>query len=180
MPAMRRAVRAVVFVVVLTLTGCGDDDRGDIAPEAWAGQVCQALTPWRSEIDALMVRAQQRMDSAKGPEQAKTGLVELLTGAEAASEQARARVEAAGEPDAGNGRKVAAEFTDSLRRTRDAYGKAKTTVAALPTKQSKPFYDSVSAAFGQLSTEYAAGGLDLEKVNSPELRKAFDEVPACQ
>jgi hypothetical protein len=183
----RRATPAVLVAVVLaagsvlaTVVGCGSKDRGDVAPQAWAGQVCQALTPWRAAIDGLMVQAQRRMDTAKGPDQAKTGLVELLGGAEAASEQARAKVAAAGQPDAGNGRTVAAEFTESLRRTRDAYGKAKTTVAALPTQSSKTFYDSVSAAFGQLTTEYSAGALNLDKVSSPELRKAFDEVPACR
>jgi hypothetical protein len=150
--------------------------------------VCQALTPWRSEIDALMTRAQQRMDTAArtagdtpaGAAQAKSGLVELLGGAEASSEQARSRVAAAGLPDAENGRRVAAEFTESLRRTRDAYAKAKSAIAALPTAEAKKFYDAVASAFGQLNVDYAAGAIDLEAVRSRELKQAFDEVPACR
>jgi hypothetical protein len=176
-----RILLPLVFVAVaLAGAGCGDDDRGDVSPADWAGKVCQALAPWRSEIDALMVRAQQRMDSAKGPEQAKTGLVELLGGAETSSEQARARVAAAGAPDAENGKRVAAEFAESLRRTRDAYGAAKNTVAGLPTERATTFYDEVSTAFGKLNTDYAAGAIDLDAVRSRELQRAFDEVPECR
>jgi hypothetical protein len=155
-----------------------------VAAGTWAGAVCTALTPWRGEIDALMVRAQQRLDAAAkgsaGVAQAKDGLVELLVGAESASEQARSRVQGAGTPDADNGRVVAAEFTDSLRRTRDAYGRAKNTVAALPTTDAKTFYDAVLAAFAELEKDYAAGSLDLSRVSSRELKKAFAEVPACR
>jgi hypothetical protein len=194
MPRPRTVPVLVVLVGLLGgaggiggVTGCGigggaaaGAGRGDVAPHTWAGQVCAALTPWRTEIDALMVRAQQRMDAASRADQAKAGLVELLAGAEAASEQARSRVAAAGVPDAENGRRVASEFTDSLRRTRDAYGRARTTVAGLSTAQSKAFYDAVTAAFAQLDNEYAAGAVDPSKVASRELKQAFDEVPECR
>jgi hypothetical protein len=185
MSRVRVLVVALTALAVLLASGCGDDepdgkDRGDVAAATWAGEVCAALTPWRGEIDALMTRAQQRMDQAANADQAKTGLLELLGGAESASEQARAKIAAAGLPDATNGKRAAAEFTDSLRRTRDAYGKAKEAVKNLPTADQTAFYDAVSVAFGQLDKDYAAGSLDLDKVNSPELKKAFDEVPACK
>jgi hypothetical protein len=184
MPRLRMHLVALFLTAGAGLAGCGDDgdakDRGDVAAATWAGTVCSALGPWRTEIDALMTKAQQRMDSAANADQAKSGLLELLGGAEAASEQARAKVAAAGLPDASNGRKAAAEFADSLRRTRDAYGKAKEAVKNLPTANQKAFYDGVATAFGQLDRDYNAGALRLDEVNSPELRQAFDEVPACK
>lgn len=178
-----RAVRMflMVAVVMAATAACGGDDRegrGEVAAATWAGAVCSALGPWRTEIDSLMAKAQQRMDSASNAAQAKTGLLELLGGAENASEQARAKVAAAGEPDAENGKKAAAEFADTLRRTRDAYGKAKETVTGLSTASATKFYDDVTTAFGQLDKDY--GALDLDKVKSPELKKAFDEVEACK
>lgn len=175
-------VRVLVVVAVLALAGCGGDgagDRGSVAAATWAGAVCSALGPWRTEIETLLTRAQQRMDSAGNAEQAKTGLLELLGGAESASEQARSKVVAAGEPDAENGKGAAKEFADTLRRTRDAYGKAKATVTNLQTGDQKSFYDSVSAAFAELEKDYSAGALNLDKVKSKELQKAFDEVEAC-
>jgi hypothetical protein len=181
---MPRVRVLLVALIALLAAACGDgsgsggEDRGDVAATTWAERVCGALGPWRGEIDALMTRAQQRMDGAANADQAKTGLLELLGGAEQASEQARAKVAAAGLPDAADGRRTAAEFTDTLRRTRDAYGKAKETVKSLPTADQKAFYDAVGAAFGQLDKDY--GEVNLERVNSPELQKAFDEVPACK
>lgn len=193
---MRRLVTPVFVAVVLgaavfggALTGCGggDEGRGDVAADDWVATVCQALRPWRGEIEELMARAQRSMDAAaaggSGPAaagSAKTGLVDLLAGAEASSERARSRVAAAGVPDADNGRRVAAEFAGSLGRTRDAYGRARDSVANLPTAQPKQFYDAVSAAFAQLATDYSAGALDLDKVGSRELKKSFAEVPECR
>jgi hypothetical protein len=179
---LRLAVATALLVVAAAVAGCGDDrsDRGDVAPEAWAGRVCAALAPWRGEIDALTGRAQAQMDAAKSPDQAKKSLVELLAGAETSSERARAAVAAAGLPDAANGRRVATEFAQSLERTRDAYGRAKTAVNALATAQAKAFYDGVAAVFAQLTKEYAASAPDPDKITSTELRKAFDKVPACR
>lgn len=179
--AMKRLLAvAVLLLAASTAAACGDDDggRGDVAAATWAGAVCSALTPWRTEIDSLMTKAQQRMDAASNAAQAKVGLVELLSGAENASEQARSKVAAAGQPDAENGKQAATEFADTLRRTRDAYGKAKQTVTGLQTGDQPKFYDGVTAAFGQLDKEY--GALDLNKVKSAELKKAFAEVEACR
>jgi hypothetical protein len=178
-----RVLLAVAALTLATSTACGGDDetdRGSVAAATWAAAVCSALAPWRTEIDSLMTRAQQRMDTAANADQAKAGLLELLGGAENASEQARSKVAAAGEPDAENGKGAAKEFTDTLRRTRDAYGKAKQSVTTLQTADSKKFYDGVSVAFKELENDYSAGALKLDKVKSKELQKAFDEVEACK
>lgn len=181
MPGVR--VLMVALLALATTAACGGDekdDRGSVAAATWAGAVCSALGPWRTEIDSLMTRAQQRMDSAANADQAKTGLLELLGGAENASEQARSKVAAAGEPDAENGKQAAKEFADTLRRTRDAYGKAKEKVTTLATADSTKFYDGVSVAFKELEKDYSAGALNLDKVKSKDLQKAFDEVEACK
>ncbi|GIJ47391.1 hypothetical protein Val02_42770 [Virgisporangium aliadipatigenens] len=180
---VHRRFLAGLLVLVALVTACGeakDDGRGDKEPEAWAGAVCAALTPWRTRITDLTSQAQQQMNAARTAEQAKTGLVGLLGGAESASEEARGKIVAAGVPDASNGRQVATEFADALRRTRDAYANAKGSVTALPTADAKGFYAEVQKAFGQLDKEYKAAAVDPTKVDSAELKKAFDAVPACR
>ena len=180
--AMRRLAAIVVVLACVNAAGCGGDDkgRGDVAPKAWAAEVCAALKPWRTAIGALTTSAQQQMSAAKNAGQAKTSLVKLLTGAQAASEQARVAVEKAGAPEVDNGRSIAAEFTASLARSRDAYGRAKASVEALPTRDDKAFYDGVQAAFTTLNSEYAATGADPSKVGSQALQQAFAEEPACR
>jgi len=149
-------------------------------PRAWAASVCTALSPWRSEIGTLTARTQQQMAAATTPAQAKENLVRLFGGAESASEKARASVARAGVPDVDHGKQVAAGFTASLGAVRDAYGRARDGVAALGTTPSGAFYGQVAAIVDRLNAEYARSELDTSRIDSVELKKAFDEVPECR
>ncbi len=173
---MRRPLIALALLAVLaTAAGCS----GGPPPRAWAASVCETLTPWRAEIDALTTRAQEQTPHAATPEQAKDNLVHMLEGARDASERARGKVESAGVPEVEGGQAVAAGMIDSLRKIRDAYAKARDTVDGLPTADPPAFYDGVESAMKTLQQEYAASSLDTSKLHSPELQKAFDEVPEC-
>lgn len=171
----------LLFVLVSAgTTGCGSDGNGDVAPKRWAQAVCTALTPWRVEIADLTTKAQQQLQSAKTAAQTKTNIVELLSGAETASEKARAGVSGAGVPDVSGGDKVAQQFTASLSKARDAYGNARRSVEALPTADAKTFYTSVGSAFAVLKEEYEQSAIDPKHVGQKDLQKAFSEVPECR
>jgi hypothetical protein len=150
------------------------------APRAWAAAVCQALSPWRTEIGTLTTRTQQLMTTKTTAPQAKENLIRLFGGAEAASETARAGVERAGVPDVDKGDLVAEGFVGSLSAMRDAYGKARDGVEALAPTPADAFYTSVGGVVDTLNQEYAASGLDTSRLDSVELKKAFDEVPECR
>ncbi|WP_091668812.1 hypothetical protein [Micromonospora auratinigra] len=165
----------VLATLVLVLAGCGGP-----SPRAWASSVCQALTPWRAEIDKLTSSTQQQMTAQTTPAQAKENLVRLFAGAERASESARSRIEEAGVPETDHGAEISAGFRASLSKMRDAYGRARDTIDGLDTAQAGPFYDGVRAAVDTLNKEYDASSLDTSKLNSPELKQAFDEVPECR
>jgi predicted lipid-binding transport protein (Tim44 family) len=169
--------RPLVFVALLALAlaGCSEGP----PPRAWAANVCSALTPWRAEITTLTSRAQEQTPNSATPEQAKDTLVRMLEGARDSSERARDKVEAAGVPEVDGGKEIAAGVIDSLRKMRDAYGRARDTIKELPTSDPTAFYDSVATAMTTLQTEYAASALDTSKFRSPELQQAFEEVPEC-
>ncbi|GAB3817922.1 hypothetical protein [Micromonospora zhanjiangensis] len=168
---------AVVLCVLLLLLGaCASGP----APQAWAATVCGALGPWRTEISRLTTSSQQQMTAKTTPGQARENLIRLLSGAEQATETARRKIEQAGVPDVAKGDAVAGGFLSSLTAVRDAYGKAKTAIAGLDTGQAKPFYDGVEATMNTLNAEYKASALDTRNLDSPELKKAFDEVPECR
>ena len=166
-----------------TLLGACGGGRG-VPPERWAAEVCAALTPWRTQIVALNTQAQQQVAAATAPEQARAGLLDLLRGAETASETARAAVAAAGAPSVGGGEAIAFHFTNSLSTIRDAYARARRDLEALPVADDDVFYDRfydrVEAVFGQLGRDYAAAASDLDRVAVPDLRRAFDEVDECR
>ncbi|MEU6075855.1 hypothetical protein [Micromonospora sp. NPDC047074] len=166
----------VLATLVLLATGCGSGP----SPQAWAASVCSALTPWRAEISKLTSSTDQQMTAQTTPAQAKENLVRLFDGAEQASEAARRKVEEAGIPEAERGAEVSAGFRASLGKIRDAYGRARDTIDGLGTGQPTAFYDGVRAAVDILNKEYDASALDTSRLNSEELKRAFDEVPECR
>ncbi|SCL57571.1 hypothetical protein GA0070606_2793 [Micromonospora citrea] len=166
----------VLATLVLVAAGCG----GGPSPQAWAASVCSALTPWRAEISKLTSSTDQQMTAQTTPAQAKENLVRLFGGAEQASETARRKVEQAGIPEAEHGAEVSEGFRASLAKMRDAYGRARDTIDGLSTGQPAAFYDGVRAAVETLNKEYDASALDTSRLNSEELKRAFDEVPECR
>jgi len=177
MSRQRRAAPPVLAVVILVVAtgGCGSG----VEPETWARSVCTALQPWRTQLDALTTQTQAQLTSTTTPAQARTNLAGMLDGAAKASEAARSKVAGAGTPDVDGGERIASSFVASLRDARDAYAHARTTVAGLTTADGAAFYSAVQAAFERLRKEYAASALDTDKVASPPLRRAFNEVPEC-
>lgn len=168
----------VPLIAVLVLAGCGTHA---VAPKTWVATVCQALTPWQAQIGQLTTQAQAAMAKATTPAETKTNLTRLLSGAEQASEAARAKLVAAGVPDVKGGAVIAAEFTKSLSGVRDAYGKARRAIEALdPAIGASAFYDRVVAIWDTLNQEYSRTAVDTGKLSSTPLRQAFDEVPECR
>ena len=175
-----RTARPVFLLVLLALVivtgGCSSSP----GARAWAASVCTALAPWRSEIGTLANRTQQQMTAETTPAQAKENLTRLFGGAQEASERAREGVARAGVPDVKHGKQIAAGFTTSLGAIRDAYGRAKDGVQALPTAPSKQFYAQVETVVARLNADYQRSQLDTSSLDSEELKDAFDEVPECR
>ena len=147
-------------------------------PRAWAASVCEALGPWRAEIGTLTARTQQQMTAATTPAQAKENLVRLFGGAETASET---------RPAAGRaGRRARRRRRRRGRgRLRGLAERGARRVRQGPRPRSRrcddrgrPFYDGVAAVV-TLNKEYGGSALDTTKLDSPELKQAFDEVPEC-
>jgi hypothetical protein len=172
---MRRLAPVATLVAMTLLGGCA----GGPPPRVWAASVCTALSPWRAELDSLTVKAQQQAELAPNSAQAKENLVRLFDGAQKSTEAARAKVEAAGVPDVDNGGKIAKGFVATLAAVRDAYGHAKDGVNQLTAGDSKTFSDGVATVLTTLNSEYAKSAIDVTKLDSVELRKAFDSVPEC-
>jgi hypothetical protein len=175
----RRRYATAVGVATACLIGLAACTSGP-KPDEWAGHVCAALRPWRSTITDLNARAQQQMTAATTPDQARASLLQLLAGAQTASENARAAVAAAGTPDVTGGAEIARRFVTSLERVRDAYSRARTDVQALATRDDSAFYDGVAAALTRLNAEYAASAVDTTAIDSVELRAAFDGIDECR
>jgi hypothetical protein len=169
---MSRAL-AALLLLGFAVTGCGTSA---VPHRTWVTTVCQALGPWRDQLTALNGQAAEQMKSATTPAQTRENLLRLLDGARQASEDARAKVAAAGMPDVPDGAAIAQRFVTALAAVRDGYDRAQKSVQSLPEPG---FYDGVKHAMDTLNRDYARAGLDTGKLASADLRKDFDEVPAC-
>ncbi|BCY05189.1 hypothetical protein [Actinoplanes sp. L3-i22] len=176
MRAVRTISLALVLVLAVPLAACSSGHNA----EAWAASVCTALAPWRSEISTLTTRTQQQMTTRTTPGQAKENLARLFDGARTSSETARAGVERAGVPDVDDGKRIAAAFVGSLAGMRDAYGTAHDGIESLATAPSSAFYTEVGKVVDRLNTEYEKSGLDTSRLDSVELKDAFESLPECQ
>lgn len=174
---MCRRALLLVPLLGLLLTACGD---AATPPVEWAGRVCAALTPWRTQIADLNTQAQRQMAAAKTPTQTRDNLTALLSGGESASETARAAVVAAGAPDVDGGDEVARRFVATLVGVRDAYAHARTDLAGLAMTDEAAFYDGVATVVTTLNQEYARSALDTSTFDSPELKQAFIKADSCR
>ena len=166
-----------LLVLCASLVACSSAS----GPRVWAASVCTALAPWRTEIGTLTTRTQQQMTAATTPAQAKENLMRLFGGAESASEKARAGVQQAGVPDVDRGEQVAESFPASLGAMRDAYGRARTGIEALATRaRRRPSIPRSPSVVDKLNAEYQQSSLDTSRLDSKELKQAFDEVPECR
>jgi hypothetical protein len=176
MRPVRPLAALLVLALVAPLAACSSAH----GARAWATAVCTSLSPWRTEIGSLTSRVQMQMSAATTPGQAKENLMRLFAGGQDATERARAGVARAGVPDVDGGKEIAAGFTGSLAAVRDAYGKAEQGIEALATAPADTFYPRVEKVVAQFNQDYSASSLDTSKLNSRELKQAFDEVPECR
>jgi hypothetical protein len=172
---MHRALAPLVLAA-LVLTGCG---ASGVPHRSWVTNVCQTLSPWRDRITALNGQAAEQMKNAKTPAQTRENLLRLLDGARQATEDARAKVAAAGVPDVRDGSAIEQRFVAALAAARDAYAKARRGIEILADRDETAFYAGVTAAMDALTKDFARAGVDTGKLASADLRKDFDEVPAC-
>ena len=171
---MRLASRLLAVVLVAGLGGCAS---GPDAQE-WAGQVCRALEPWRSDIDDLTTEANAAMSPKSSPAQAKQDLEDLLSGAAEATDEARVDIVDAGVPDVESGESIAKRFVDALEATRDAYRNARDGVAKLDSGDAG-FYDSVAKVMKRLSSDYDDVP-QVAQLDNDELRDAFNSAEQCR
>ena len=163
--------------VVSTLAACGS---GGVPPKEWAREVCLAVKPWSTQIDASVTQARQQITGGTDPTKTKAELVALFSGAQQASADAVAKVRKAGTPDAENGEQVAAQFSAALVAAQKNFGRAADGVAALPTKDRSAFDDGVVKVGDQLSKDNNASTRQLGDVRSKDLEKAFAAVSECR
>ncbi|MDQ1647468.1 MAG: hypothetical protein QOJ50_3652 [Cryptosporangiaceae bacterium] len=182
MSGLTRSAACRMTVAVAVLAGIGACSSGNtaVAPRAWAKSVCAAVRPWSAEIKKLQSQARKKISTRADVERSKGELITLFAGMQMATEGALKRVKDAGVPQVTGGRRIADQFVHALAAARDSFGTGMSAVQRLPTADQAAFYDGVVAAGDEMSKENNDAGRTFTKVTSPELDRAFNEVPECK
>ena len=178
---MRRALLLILTASILALAACGAGDEQPAA-EQWAGEVCQAVGSWRTEIQQILGDVAAQVTSGdpgaidairSGIDQGAAATDELVTTLSGlgppeteAGQQAQQELEAFGD----QASTVAADAKEALDSLGDDAGLTE-VIGAL-----SGLAGDFQAALGQ-----AEGTVDSFRESAEdEIRQGFENAPACQ
>lgn len=165
-------------VLVLALSGCGDDT--DEKLNSWAKQVCDGVQPQAKKIaSANNAIQEQTSDNSKPADVQKTDSKAFQDMSDAYKAMG-ASVKKAGAPPVDGGQKTKDDAVKELNAISKSYADLKKKVDDLDTKNQGDFADGLKVIAGELDKLSKSGNKALEKLQSGDVGKAMKEQPSCQ
>lgn len=167
-------------VLLLTLSGCSDDDNTDNKVNDWAKTVCDQVQPQLQKIaNANAAIQQQTADNSKPADVQKTDSAAFQQISEAYKALGTA-VDSAGAPPVKDGATTQKEAVKELNASSVAYANLKTKVDALNTKDQAEFADGLKGIADELNKISSGGDQALRKLQSGEVGAAMAKQKGCQ
>ncbi|WP_406147876.1 small secreted protein [Streptomyces sp. NBC_01012] len=165
-------------VLVLTLSGCGDDS--DDKVNDWAKDVCDQVQPQLQKIaNANAAIQQQTADNSKPADVQKTDSAAFQQISKA-YKALGAAVKSAGAPPVDGGESTQKEAVKELNASSVAYADLKTKVDALDTKDQAKFADGLKDIADELTKISTNGDQALKKLQSGDVGSAMAKQKGCQ
>ncbi|MEV7418721.1 small secreted protein [Streptomyces sp. NPDC089919] len=165
-------------VLVLALSGCGDD--GDKKVNDWAKKVCDQVQPQVKKIeDANAAIQKETTDQSKADVVQKTDSTAFQSMSDAYKAMGAA-VTGAGEPPVKDGKKTADDAVAELNGIAKSYADLKARVDGLDPKDQAKFADGLKGIATELDKLGKSGNDALTKLQSGELGKAMKNQKSCQ
>jgi hypothetical protein len=164
-------------VLVLALSGCGDD--GDDKVGAWAKKVCDQAQPQIQK----RANAQQTIISTAAdgkPADIQAADSKAFQDIAEADKALAAAVNAAGTPPVDNGEKLQKDAVNELNATAKAYLDLKKQIDGLDAKNQQKFADGLQGVADGLKKIETMDQEALKKLQSGELGRAMAKEPGCQ
>ncbi|WP_335936771.1 small secreted protein [Streptomyces sp. PTD5-9] len=166
-------------VLVLTLSGCGGDDKSDKVND-WAKTVCDQVQPQLQKIaNANAAIQQQTADNSKPADVQKTDSAAFQQISQAYKALGSA-VESAGPPPVDNGETTHKEAVKELNSSSAAYANLQKRVDALDTKDQAKFADGLKGIADELNKISTGGDKALKRLQSGEVGNAMAKQKGCQ
>ncbi|MCF3962283.1 small secreted protein [Streptomyces fuscigenes] len=164
-------------VVLLALSGCGNDDA---KVNDWAKGFCDKVQPQRkaiSDANASIVKATSTASSPDDVKKVDSAAFQSNANAYAALASA---VKSAGAPPVDDGAKTQQAAEKELDATSAAYAQLKKQVDALETKDQAKFAQQLGDVSTQLGKIGSTGDSALRKLQSGDLGTAMAKQPGCK
>lgn len=164
-------------VLVLVLSGCGDDDDGKV--DAWAKSFCDQAKP---QIQKRANAQQAIISTAADGKPADVQAADSKAFQDIAdTDKALAKaVQNAGVPPVENGEQLQKDAVKELNATAAAYESLRKQVDALDPKDQQKFADGLQDVADGLKRIEKMDQDALAKIQSGELGKAMAQQPGCQ
>ncbi|MGW7360858.1 small secreted protein [Streptomyces sp. NPDC054802] len=164
-------------VLVLTLSGCGDDSEEKV--NAWAKEVCDQAQPQiKKRADAQQAIISTAADGKPADIQAADS--KAFADIAAADKALAKGINDAGAPPVENGAKLQQDAVKELEATAGAYLDLKKKVDELDPKDQQKFADGLQTVADGLKKIERMDQAALEKLQAGELGQAMAKQPGCQ
>lgn len=165
-------------VLVLALSGCGDD--GNEKLDNWAKTFCGDVQPQVKKIEAANAAiGKQTADTSEPAEVQKTDSKAFQDLSDAYKGMAKA-VTDAGAPPVDDGDTTKNEAVKELNSISASYAGLKKKVDALDTKDQAKFADGLKDVATELGKISQNGNHALDKLQSGDVAKAMKDQKSCQ
>lgn len=196
---MRSSAVAIGVILAVSAFGpaCSSDDPGpDAAPtESESGSpepeggaeaaeyvtaVCDGVTGWIGEIQALTQEFQDASSRATNIRQVKAAAVAFLGGLLVATDTFVADLEESGVPPVPRGEEAAQQILDGLEEVRTAMEDARARIQRLATNDPQAFVARLREITEEMARQMSSVGTSMEEFEAPELDAAAEDVPECE
>ncbi|MFJ5549290.1 small secreted protein [Streptomyces sp. NPDC093225] len=165
-------------VLVLVLSGCGDD--GEKKVNDWAKKVCDQVQPQVKKIvDANTSIQKEATDQSKADVVQKTDSTAFQQMSDAYKAMANG-VANSGTPPVKDGQKTQDDAVAELNGIATSYANLKKRVDGLDAKDQAAFADGLKGIAAELDKLSKSGNDALTKLQSGELGKAMKNQKSCQ
>jgi hypothetical protein len=168
---------ACAIAVTIGLVACGGSSSSGPTPAAYVKSICNAIGPFEKTVQQRS--SALNLSTIKSPAEGKKALQGFLTQVASDTDQAVAKLKAAGVPSVSNGKQVSAAIVGAFTQLKGALTKAATQAGALPTASPQAFQTAAQGLGSAVQSSMSGIGGSLSNLKSPDLEAAAKKEPAC-
>ncbi|MFJ9040938.1 small secreted protein [Streptomyces sp. NPDC102406] len=165
-------------VLVLALSGCGDD--GNDKLDSWAKQVCDAVQPQAKKIEAANAAIQKETSDNSAPADVQKTDSKAFQDMSDAYKAIGDAVDKAGAPNVDDGKTKQQNAVKELDKISTSYADLKKQVDKLNTGDQAKFAEGLKDIAGELDKLSQSGSDALKNLEEGDVGKAMAKQESCK